>query len=277
MAKPTAPFADFISLADSISYLQLPSPASPQDPVSLIVLCSWMSAPRRPIAKYITPYRTLHPSAEILVIETSAQDAIVTSLAARRRILQPAVDVIAKHASKPGEPSRTILHAFSNGGGACAALLATMLSFADRPRAWKVTILDSCPSTFQYSTFITAVSLSFPRAGVLGYLSLAAVHLLACITVININVFGGDLIEGVRATWNEATVFAKEIPRLYLYSDADELVGWQDVEKHAEDAKAKGYERVEMKKFEGSRHCAHAMTFGKEYWSLVKKFITSAR
>ncbi|OQN96795.1 hypothetical protein B0A48_17355 [Cryoendolithus antarcticus] len=276
MAEITPPFTDFISLADSISYLQHPSPALPQDTVSLIVLCTWMSAPRRPIAKYIAPYRTLYPSAEILVIESSAQEAIVTSHAARRRILQPAVDVIAKHASGPGEPSRTILHAFSNGGGACAALLATMLPSSSRPHAWKATILDSCPSTFQYSTFITAVSLSFPRGGVLGYLSLAAVHILTCIIVININVFGGDLIEGVRATWNDSTVFGKAAPRLYLYSVADELIRYQDVEKHAEDAKAKGYERVEMKKFEGSKHCAHAMTYGKEYWELVGSFIARA-
>nr|OQO31339.1 hypothetical protein B0A51_02113 [Rachicladosporium sp. CCFEE 5018] len=276
MAKPTPPFPDFISLEDGISYLQQPSPASPQDPVSLIVLCTWMSAPHRPISKYIAPYRTLYPSADILVVETPAQDAIITSLSARRRILQPAVDVIAKYA-ETDEPSHTILHAFSNGGGACGVLLASMLAPARQPNAWKAVILDSCPGTFEYSTFITAVSMSLPRAGLLSYIGLAAVHLLACVVLIDINVFGGDLIGRVRITSNDGKVFTKATPRLYLYSDGDDLVSWRDVEKHAEDAKAKGYERVEMKKFEGSKHCAHAMTFGEDYWELVEKLIMTGR
>nr|OQO31472.1 hypothetical protein B0A51_01681 [Rachicladosporium sp. CCFEE 5018] len=267
MAKPTAPQH---LLPPTPRARLTPGPCLSDSPLHLDV------PPRRPIAKYITPYRTLYPSADILVVETPAQDAIITSLSARRRILQPAVDVIAKHASESAEPSRTILHSFSNGGGACGVLLASMLPPARQPNAWKAFILDSCPGTFEYSTFIKAVSMSLPRAGLLSYIGLAAVHLLACVVLIDINVFGGDLIGRVRITSNDGEVFAKATPRLYLYSDGDDLVRWRDVEKHAEDAKAQGYERVEMKKFEGSKHCAHAMTYGKEYWELVEKLVTTA-
>ena len=59
-------------------------------------------------------------------------------------------------------------------------------------------------------------------------------------------------------------------PRLYLYSQADEMVPWTEVEEHAEEARKAGLD-VRMERFEGSPHVAHARTDPERYWGAVKK------
>jgi hypothetical protein len=58
--------------------------------------------------------------------------------------------------------------------------------------------------------------------------------------------------------------------RLYLYSDADDMIPAEEVEAHAAEAKVRGLE-VRMEKFEGSPHVAHARTYPERYWGAVRK------
>ena len=64
--------------------------------------------------------------------------------------------------------------------------------------------------------------------------------------------------------------FSKHTPRLYLYSQADEMVPWTEVEEHAEEARKAGLD-VRMERFEGSPHVAHARSDPERYWGAVKK------
>lgn len=57
---------------------------------------------------------------------------------------------------------------------------------------------------------------------------------------------------------------------MYIYSDADRMVDWQEVEDHAADARSRGFV-VDLERFEGSGHAAHVRVGGGErYWQIVK-------
>lgn len=232
-----------------------------------------MSAPRRPIQKYILPYRARYPGAEILVLESSLTDAALTSTKARIAKLGPALEVIAKHAKPEGERSTTVLHAFSNGGAGCAVQVVGGLAEGMRLEAWRAVVLDSCPGKFSYGTLVEAVSLSLPRKGWLGWVSWVAVHGYACAAVVGAFLGGGDAIERLRVALNDPVLFGGEVPRLYLFSDGDALVEARDVEDHVEDAKGKRFVNVRARRFAGSGHCAHVVGFGEEYWNLVEEAV----
>ena len=63
---------------------------------------------------------------------------------------------------------------------------------------------------------------------------------------------------------------SKEASRCYIYWDMDPLIGDEDIEDHAEDAKAKGL-KVDMVKYAGSTHVAHMKVDPVRYWAVVKK------
>jgi hypothetical protein len=73
-----------------------------------------------------------------------------------------------------------------------------------------------------------------------------------------------------RRCLNDPEMFGLDVPRLYVFSKADELVPYGDVQVHAEDARKKGYAEVRQVLFEDSAHCAHAMAHKDEYWGAVE-------
>jgi hypothetical protein len=78
-----------------------------------------------------------------------------------------------------------------------------------------------------------------------------------------------DAITRIRKQLNNPKLFNSEVPRLYIYSKADQLVPYQDVKSHIDDAKTKGYRATSELFFEASAHCAHAMAHKKQYWEAV--------
>lgn len=63
----------------------------------------------------------------------------------------------------------------------------------------------------------------------------------------------------------------KETKRVYIYSDADDMVPWHHIEDHAAEAKEKGF-NVEMERFEGTDHVGHMRSGnGERYWGIVNK------
>lgn len=74
-------------------------------------------------------------------------------------------------------------------------------------------------------------------------------------------VFGGiDLIERIRRDLNDEVIFAKEARRLYMFSEEDGMVKWEDVEEHAEEAGKRGFggkDGVKRVRFGETAHCGH--------------------
>ena len=86
-----------------------------------------------------------------------------------------------------------------------------------------------------------------------------------------------DPIERIRQALNEKALMHGEGKRCYVYSVKDSMVGWRDVEAHAQDAEMKGF-AVQRERFEGSEHCAHVRGDGRErYWMIVREFWSESR
>jgi len=97
---------------------------------------------------------------------------------------------------------------------------------------------------------------------------------------ISTNVLGlSNLVEIARRDLNDGKLANLGARRLYIYSEADKLIGWKDVESHAEEAKRKGVQ-VEMVKVDGSAHVQHMGKQGESwefYWKKVREtWITSS-
>lgn len=78
----------------------------------------------------------------------------------------------------------------------------------------------------------------------------------------------------VRRTYlelNEPGLLSNGVPRLYLYSKADKLVDWREVEAHARSAEERGASgKTELVRFETSEHVAHIREDAEKYWDAVR-------
>ena len=75
----------------------------------------------------------------------------------------------------------------------------------------------------------------------------------------------GDGHGGVRS---ETQVIRKEARRVYVYSDADDVIWSKDVETHAKLAESKGFD-VRREKWTGSLHVGHMRADPERYWDVV--------
>lgn len=83
-------------------------------------------------------------------------------------------------------------------------------------------------------------------------------------------------MERIRRQLNDSALIDVRVPRLYVYSHADELVMSQDVTSHAREAREKGFLKVEEVVFEDSAHCAHALAYKEKYWGAVDRVIAES-
>ena len=134
-------------------------------------------------------------------------------------------------------------------------------------------ILDSCPGEggleVTRRAFANAVRNPILRRLISAFITFFYIYI-----VLAYQIFGKkSRILKMRTTLNKYVLllwFSKRTPRLYLYSQADEMVPWTEVEAHAEEARKAGLD-VRMERFEGSPHVAHARTDPERYWGAVKK------
>ncbi|KAK4225442.1 hypothetical protein QBC38DRAFT_511078 [Podospora fimiseda] len=281
----------FIRLAPSI-YLQDPnlqplSPSTPPKdysdddlpPPELIILCTWTAALPHHINKYTSSYNTLFPRIPILLLTTSIPELAFFSTSHKTNSLRPAVSFLLTRQSpshpptQPGKPlyshsttpihnpyTSILLHAFSEGGSFTTVSLATLyLSLSQTHIPISALILDSTPG--QTPSFTQArkalQSTSTPHSFLLSpFLSIPFL-------------LNKSFISQTREALNNPALFTLEgIPRLYLFSEADDIVLWKEVERHAKEAKIKSL----CVRFKATKHCAHVCG-GKEskvYWAGIK-------
>ena len=78
------------------------------------------------------------------------------------------------------------------------------------------------------------------------------------------------IVDTARKGLNDPELFPTHAVRLYIYSTADEIIQWQDVEAHAKEAEAKGY-KVQKVKYLESGHAAHLLHDENRYWIAVTR------
>ncbi|PVH91946.1 hypothetical protein DM02DRAFT_620225 [Periconia macrospinosa] len=176
----------------------------------------------------------------------------------------------------PSSPSPSLLvHMFSNGGSSSLTNLyeqyaATAGPDDDKRLPSHVSIFDSSPTLFHipHAVAFGSVGLSSPFQRLIAapFLYAYAIFWAACMFLGVIH----NSLEDWYKSHNNHPANSTELRRVYIYSPADTIVAYRDVESHAKEAKAKGFSVV-LEKYEGSAHVAHVRKDESRYWQIVKK------
>jgi hypothetical protein len=262
----------------------------------LILLATWMDGRDAHISKYIARYQTLYPTASILVVKSFFRYYFSPNSA--RREVVPAVDVIhdvLDHSSsstsiQENDKPRLLIHVFSNGGSCMLYYLYEMYQKSESPvpksitSKYKdnllhdksnvipphITIFDSVPGRWSYSGSTQGVLAGLP-AGWARRLAFPIVHLLGLWWIIKYMLLKVPEETHVWGLAHNDPSKAKEVCRSYVYSQADGLVHYLDVEEHADHAEANGFVVVRREKLHDSQHVAHARSHPDLYWSVVRE------
>lgn len=275
--------AGFKKLSWAVSLYEPPIPPSEDNITNvlespLVVICSWMGAQHKHLAKYTEGYKRLFPSANILIIQCSVLDAIfpASSLWHQLRIRR-ALEFIRMSYSRDTDNLQTkrpslIIHAFSNGGSFTASLL--LADFSSRKKEHcDALILDSCPGQGTYWRIARAFIIAA------GAHRMQIVVKIVLSTIAYIGVFIGlalpnmlgveNTVSATRRSLNDVSLLDLGVPRLYIYSKTDQMVLWQDVYLHSEEARQKGYRCVRELVLSDTKHCAHILKDPERYWDTV--------
>lgn len=302
------------------------SAASKAPRPDLIVLCAWMAAAPRHVAKYIAGHDALFPPSEasphpvpLLLVTCDVADVVWRSRRAQAARLAPAVAAVdsalayavaerqrasgeggvdgrEKQEEEAGWAPRVLLHVFSNGGAHTAVALARLhaasasVSASPSTKPWTLgaasrLALDSTPGGESAAGGVRALSAAAaPLPWPLRLLARALVPLVLLAMVLRAALARRpSFIASLRAALNDPALFplgprqataAAAGRRVYLYSRADEMVGWRDVAAHAAEARGRGA-RVEVVEFAGTKHVGHAVAEPGRYWGAVGRVMGS--
>ncbi|GAM40587.1 indole-diterpene biosynthesis protein [Talaromyces pinophilus] len=306
MEKPD-PLAPFIRLAPSIYSVEPRiQPKDDEKTPSIIILPFWMNAPPRAAVKYVVKYAELVPSARIIFLLTNTGD-FYSSRASHVLRLKPVVDILVAcqdhnaETSESGNDSSVYIHLFSNGGVfATAQLLQAYKIATGKPLRVSSMVIDSAPGKPTPSLAIKAFSYGLPQTIVLRQLSYALLSTMIWSTYLTRKslglmwrlfwtrpdknhdtvVYGDDPLAYTRKTILDpefivARTQQERIKSCYIYSDADELVPWKDVEEHAALASTSTHANrvVELEKFTGTPHVGHMRADPERYWEIVTRYL----
>ncbi|OGM45723.1 indole-diterpene biosynthesis protein PaxU [Aspergillus bombycis] len=290
MSQPNTqgnPLSAYIKLSPSV-YIHEPQlqPESNGAPKT-IVLAFWMNAPPRALTKYVTEYIRLAPTARIVIILSSSKDFMTRpSKKAQQARLTPAVEALrawfSSSSSSTEETARyqeqVFIHMFSNGGVfSTVSLLDTYQTTVGRPLRISSTILDSAPGVATVSGAMKAFSYALPSPWLFRLFSKVMLWVFFVLGALVRRLVGlSDAVGVAREAMNDQRLVGGadggKPRRCYIYSDADELVDWRDVERHADEAEAKGWV-VTREKFLGSPHVSHMRADPERYWTIVKRYL----
>lgn len=264
---PPKPLSDFEKIGHntylwtSPAYTSLPALSTP-----LILLFSWNAAAAKHIAKYTVAYQKLFPSSRIILVRCFTPD-MFRRTSAYAPLLKPAMDLVAEHAKQGGE---VLVHSWSNGGGNQVNEMAkTWVAQYGEKLPMRVQILDSAPTKGPWMKSHAAISASLPRTPFWRWFGGLAVHLLLVATwLVNVARRRENKMVVLCRELNDEAVFDRRVPRVYLYSRADLMVGFEEADEHADIARAKGWDVTKVQ-FEKSAHCGHVREDEERYWGAI--------
>ncbi|KAH8704668.1 indole-diterpene biosynthesis protein-like protein PaxU [Phaeosphaeriaceae sp. PMI808] len=245
----------------SPSYLSKSAKSAP-----LILIFGWNAAAAKHIAKYAISYQNLFPTSRIVLVRCFTRDMFRRTVE-YGPLLKPAMDLVNEHISRGGE---LLVHSFSNGGG------NQVNEFAKK---WKVQyktllpmriqVLDSSPTKGPWMKSHAAITASLPHSLFWRWFGGTFVHLLlACTFIVWTALRKENKMVILCRQLNDETVFDNNVPRVYLYSRADQMVGFEEADEHANISESKGW-NVTRVHFEQSAHCGHVREDEKKYWASI--------
>ncbi|KAK4153660.1 transmembrane protein 53 [Chaetomidium leptoderma] len=266
-----------------------PNLQDPSHPTT-IVIYGWGDARPRHLAKYVDGYRQLFPHAGIVLIFSPILKALYQTLEARSRTMVPVIEAVHPEAlnkqdtkEKTANNQRVLLHVMSNTGGMNCA--ATMNAFSKHTGgeifAHDMLVCDSTPGSTHFlpnvGPWSRAMALGaarwFPWPFVVTQ-TLAALF-LGCLHGFGWLLGATSAAEFSTLAVNDARLADPGAKRLYLYSKEDDIIHWEDIEKHAADARHKGWS-VTAELFEGTPHVGHMRAHPDQYWAAISAAWTEA-
>ncbi|KAB5583488.1 hypothetical protein GE09DRAFT_303045 [Coniochaeta sp. 2T2.1] len=254
------------------SQAQQPTTAGSPD---LILITSWTGAVPRHVAKYVQSYNDLYPHTPIMVITTQVADLALHSTKHKTSVLAPAVKYI-RHRHSTRDINQILLHAFSDGGSNKAVCLAeAYLASTGHRLPVAASVLDSTPGTERYSSNLAAFKRSLPSNKAVRSVGLVVGAVLIAIHWVWFSVFMGherNVFAKTRRGLNDQTLWNLDgMPRTYVFSQADDLISWKDIEEHATDAAERLGTTSMLVRFKNSGHCCHAREDEEYYWTAVRR------
>jgi len=140
----------------------------------------------------------------------------------------------------------------------------------------KAIVFDSCPGRPSLTEAWAAMSIGLPR-GLLWYPSAAAILFL--LDVIAISRYGlaiPTFIDKIFPKLNDWNLVDKSARRLYIYSEADQIVAARDPKAHLELAKEAGVEVTVLAESD-TQHMQALVKDGERYWKAVEQLWVSAK
>lgn len=246
------------------------------DTPNVILLFTWMGAEPKHIAKYISKYIELFPTASIILIRTHLFDIIFLPPIVLKRRYEPALAKILslnQTSKKNHTEPRVLVKAFSNGGAfAFLHFAGFYYSLTGSVIPINAIIFDSGPAIGDLARGVAAIMAVVPRNPVLWYPVVFLLNIFLRLLWARDTVLRRKSV--VRRTYfglNEPRLLPNGVPRLYLYSKADTMVDWREVEAHARNAEENGASgKTELVKFEKSEHVAHVREDAEKYWDAVR-------
>lgn len=268
-------------------------PRTDTDNPALIIIFGWMNAGNGPLAKYVRQYQALFPASAILLVTCTfagmtlpwlgLREARIAATATRAILEQDEAQTSLDSNAEPRPRPRLLAHVFSNAGSTMLYHLYTAYAAtgaSDGPETsvlpLHATVFDSTPAAFTYQTLLQGILDGAPSAATrlaimpIAYLYVALIW--TAVTVLRVPDHIGDLAP--RAHNDPARV--NEARRVYMYSLADRITPAAGVERHADEAEARGF-HVRREVFDGTGHVSHARVHADRYWRIVSQTWEEAR
>ncbi|EME47824.1 hypothetical protein DOTSEDRAFT_124317 [Dothistroma septosporum NZE10] len=262
----------FLDVAPAISlYRPGNGHAGTEKSPSLIVLCTFMGAQLKHIAKYTQGYQKLFSHSAILLVQSSIKDTFASDAKQADR-LNVAAAVIVGYKKSSGNNRPILLHAMSNGGGITSTRLATILKQQDHGKVFDRQVLDCQPSRPHRRLGIRAMVMQLPSNPVIHFIGTWILTVWTyCGWFLHVTLLGQeDIISRLRRLENDPTLFDLSIDRLYMYTKQDTLVPYKEVHEHAEEARRSGY-LVKEDVFQEAPHCALVREDAARYWKQIEE------
>ncbi|KAJ3029279.1 UNVERIFIED_CONTAM: hypothetical protein HDU68_012596 [Siphonaria sp. JEL0065] len=243
-----------------------------------VLIFGWLDAQFKYVEKYAQSYRSKGYTA-IVQIGTSHDFDVVWNDRKQFDEFDPLIDYLNQnnlleatgttaHSSHP----KVVLHSFSNGGMFKIYRLVNALHAKGHQLKSHGLILDSSPgkpTAVSWAGFIASMT----QNSILKPVAFAGGFLVACFLMVIYDMKKHPISLGIpyiTSVKNEnGNVFG---PRLFLYSQADDVIQFADVKDHVETTRKEGIVAEEMM-FTTSPHVKHAVDFKEEYWKAVESFL----
>jgi hypothetical protein len=277
-AVATKPLS-FMEKLDPLVFFYRPSESTSiavKDEPRLIIIAGWADARDAHVAKYVAKYQALYPAAQILLLKSTMECMYRPSQIGRA--MKIAAPVIRAAIPTPAESSTPplLIHIFSNGGSSSIANLYDQFAATAGPDDDKripphVTIFDSSPGLFRLHSSVAFVSVGLPSIQ-----KMIAMPFLYVIAALWTSAMALGLLPDSLGNWSKShnthAGNTAEKRRVYIYTPTDAIVGYRDVERHAAEAKEKGFS-VALEKYDRSAHVSHLRKDETRYWNIVKKVV----